>query len=89
MKTPEPEQIKYLPAAYDTVKEHRGKLFQFKPEQQFSCYSVPLGQLPTRPGLGNPMSLMKEMYEQSKIFVEDSVGPDYLSAEWKRKKGKS
>jgi hypothetical protein len=84
MRTTEPEQMKYLAAAYDVVQEHRGKLFGFQPEQQFSCYSVPLGQLRGRPGLGNPMSLMKELYEQSKIFVEDNVGPDYLPAEWKR-----
>jgi hypothetical protein len=84
MRTTEPEQMKYLAAAYDAAEEHGKKLFQFQPEQQFSCYSVSLGQLRTRPGLGNPMSLMKELYAQSKIFVEDNVGPDYLPAEWKR-----
>ena len=84
METTEPEQLKYLAAAYDAVEEHRAKLFQYSPDQKFSCYDVPLGQLRTRPGLGNPLPLMREIYTYSKGCIEDSVGPDYLPAEWKR-----
>jgi hypothetical protein len=84
MQTTEPEQLKYIAAAYDAVAEHQKQLFQYLPEQTFSCYSVPLGQLRTAPGLGNPMSLMKEIYAYSKGCVQDSVGPDYVPAEWKR-----
>jgi hypothetical protein len=82
--TTDPEQMKYLAAAYDTVKEHQSRLFRFDPHQKFSCYSVPLGQLARRPSLGNPVPLMKELYDESRALVEGAVGPDYLPAEWKR-----
>ena len=84
MLTTDPEQMKYLAEAYDAVKEHQKKLFQFRPEQKLSCYNATLGELRTRPALGNPLPLMKELYEKSKEYVEEFVGPDYLPAEWNR-----
>jgi hypothetical protein len=36
------------------------------------------------PNLGNPRSLMHEIYNQSLAFVMESVGPDYIPAEWVR-----
>jgi hypothetical protein len=30
------------------------------------------------------MPLMKDIYTQSKTYVEEIVGPDYLPAEWSR-----
>jgi hypothetical protein len=84
MLTSDPEQMKYLAQAYDTVQAHQKRLFQYDPAQKFSCYDRPLGQLQTKPGLGSPLSLMKELYEKSRAFVEESVGPDFISADWKR-----
>jgi hypothetical protein len=84
MLTTDPEQMKHLAQAYDEVQLHQDRLFQFDPRQQFSGYNVPLGQLSKRPSLGTPMPLMRELYNESKRFVEDSVGPDYLPAEWRR-----
>jgi hypothetical protein len=82
--TTDPEQMKYLAQAYDAVREHQERLFRYQPEQKFSCYNTTLGKLRTKPGLGNPLPLMKELYEQSKEYVEEFVGPDYLPAEWNR-----
>lgn len=76
--------MKYLAQAYDQIKEHQEKLFRYNPEQKFRCYNTTLGQLENRPALGNPMPLMKDLYEQSKKNVEEIVGPFYLPEEWKR-----
>jgi hypothetical protein len=84
MLTTDPEQMKYLAQAYDAVKEHQARLFRFDPRQKFSCYNVPLGMLNRRLSLGNPMPLMQELYNESRRYVEQSVGPDYLPAEWRR-----
>lgn len=78
MRTTDPDQMKYLNRAYDRVREHSKKLFQYDPEQKFRCYDRPLGELRRKPLLGNPMSLMRELYEQSKVYTEEIVGPDYL-----------
>ena len=80
----DPEQLKYLAAAYDGVREHAPRLFRYDPAQRFSCYNVPLGQLRIKPTLGSPLPLMKELYDKSKQLIEGIVGPDYLPAEWKR-----
>ncbi len=82
--TTDPPQIKELAAAYDLIEAETPKLFQFDPAQKFSCYRVPLGEIGLTPALGNPRSLMHEIYNQSLTFVQDSVGPDYLPAEWIR-----
>jgi hypothetical protein len=84
MLTTDPEQLKYLAQAYDAVREHQGKLFRFDPQQQFSCYSLPLGSLGRRPSLGNPMPLMQELCTESLRYVEQNVGADYVPAEWRR-----
>lgn len=84
MLTTDPEQMKYLAQAYDIVTEHQKRLFQFNPALKFSCYNTTLGQLRTHPALGNPVPLMKELYDKSKAFVEESTGPDYLPPEWRR-----
>jgi hypothetical protein len=84
MLTTDPGQMKYLAAALDTVTEHQKRLFQFDANQRFSCYSVPLGRLQRRPSLGNPLPLMRELYDRSKALVEESVGPDYLPQDWRR-----
>jgi hypothetical protein len=75
MLTTDPEQLKALEQAYARVKEHEPRLFQFDPAQKFSAYDRPLGQLATRPGLGSPLPLMKEIYDQSKALVEQQMGP--------------
>jgi hypothetical protein len=75
MLTTDPEQMKFLEQAYARVQEHQPRLFQFDAAQKFSGYDRPLGQLATRPGLGNAIPLMKEIYEQSKALVEQQAGP--------------
>lgn len=84
MLTTDPEQVKFLAASYDAVTEHAAKLFRFDPAQKFSCYSVPLGRLNRPPSLGDPMPLMRELYDESRKYVEEFVGPDYLPSAWKR-----
>jgi hypothetical protein len=49
MLTTDPEQMKYLAEAYDQIAEHATRLFQYDPNQKFSCYKVALGQLPRQP----------------------------------------
>jgi hypothetical protein len=84
MLTTDPEQMKYLAQAYDTVQAHAKLLFQYEPDQKFSCYDVPLGELYRKPSLGNPMPLMRELYQDSKNYVESAVGPNYLPKAWLR-----
>ena len=76
--------MKFLAASYDAVKEHQAKLFRFDPQHRFSCYRGSLGQLAVPPSLGDPMPLMRELYDSSRKLVEESVGPDRLPAEWRR-----
>lgn len=82
--TTDPGQMKYLAQAYDAVKAHRKLLFQFNPNQRFSCYDVPLGQLARKPSLGNPMPLMRQLYDRSLALVQDAVGPSYVPKKWRR-----
>ncbi len=84
MLTTDPDQIKPLAEAFDTVTAHAPKLFHFDPAQKFTCYYVPLGQLRVKPNLGSPLRLMREIYTRSLAFLEESVGPDYLPKEWIR-----
>lgn len=83
-ETTDPEQLKYISAAYDGVKEHEKKLFRYDPAQKFSCYDTTLGHLRVKPSLGSPLPLIKELYEKSRQLIETIVGPDYLPAEWRR-----
>jgi hypothetical protein len=82
--TTDPKQMQALAAAYDTIEAEAPKLFQFDPAQKLSMYRVPLGELQHAPALGNPRSLMHELYQQSLKFAMESVGPDYLPQEWMR-----
>jgi hypothetical protein len=82
--TTDPAQMKELAAAYDLIAVEAHKLFQYDPAQKMSCYRVPLGELTHKPALGSPVPLMHDIYDQSLRFVLDSVGPDYLPAEWIR-----
>lgn len=84
MLTTDPEQLKAIAEAYDTVKKHQKLMFKFDPAQQLSCYDVPLGELRQRPSLDSPSLLMQELYSQSKAFVEESVGPDGIDKAWVR-----
>ncbi len=82
--TTEPEQMKYLAEAYDQVAAHGKLLFRYDPKLRLSCYETVLGELPRKPDLGDPMPVMKELYDESRKLVEQSVGPDYLPEEWRR-----
>ena len=84
MLTTDPSQLQALAASYDTVQQHAKLLFRHQPSQKFSCYSRTLGELRTKPSLGNPLPLMRELYTKSRELIEQSVGPDYLPAEWRR-----
>ncbi len=82
--TTDPDQLKPLAEAFDTVTQHAPRLFHYDPAQRFACYDVPLGQLRTKPNLGSPVRLMHEIYTRSLAFMEASVGPDFLPKEWIR-----
>jgi hypothetical protein len=84
MLTTDPDQIKPLAEAFDTIAAHAPKLFRYDPAQKFTCYDVPLGQLRAKPNLGSPVRLMREIYSKSLAFMEQSVGPDYLPREFIR-----
>jgi hypothetical protein len=84
MLTTDPEQLKPLAEAWDTIAKTAPMLFRFDPAQKFSCYDVPLGRLRRKPALGTPLPLMREIYARSLGFMEESVGPDYLPQEYIR-----
>jgi hypothetical protein len=82
--TTDPKQMKELAEAYDTIEAEQPKLFQYDKAQKISMYRVPLGEIGRPPALGNPRSLMHELYAQSLQFVMENVGADYLPKEWLR-----
>ena len=82
--TTDPKQMKELAAAYDLIEAETPKLFQYDKAAKFSMYRVPLGEVGRAPNLGNPRTLMHDIYTQSLAFVLESVGVDYLPAEWIR-----
>lgn len=84
MLTTDPEQLRPLAEAWDTVAKTAPLLFRFDPAQKFSCNDVPLGELRRKPALGTPLPLMREIYTQSLAYMEQSVGPDYLPQEYMR-----
>ena len=84
MLTTDPEQMKFLANAYDRVKTQGKRLFNVVPTQTFSCYDVPLGELKTKPSLGSPASLMREIYAASLQCVESAVGPEGVPRESRR-----
>ena len=76
--------MKFLANAYDRVKTQGKHLFNIVPTQTFSCYDVPLGELKTKPSLGSPASLMREIYAASLQCVESAVGPEGVPRESRR-----
>lgn len=78
MLTTDPEQLRPIAEAYEAVKAHDKLLFRFDPAQKFSCYSTTLGELRSRPALGSPVPLMKEIYEKSRESVLSIAGPAYV-----------
>jgi len=76
MLTTDPTQLKPLAEAYAAVQEHQKRLFRFDLAQKFSCYSTSLGELRLKPELGNPVPLMKELYEKSRETVQSIAGPE-------------
>jgi hypothetical protein len=84
MLTTDPEQLKYIAESYDVVQAHRRLLFQSKSDQKFSCYDVSMGDLNRYPSLGNPMSLMRDIYQESEAFIKAEAGPDVIQKDWVR-----
>lgn len=82
--TTDPKQMKELAAAYDLIEAEAPKLFQYDKAQKISMYRVPLGEISRPPALGNPRSLMHQLYTESLRCVLESVGADYLPQEWMR-----
>jgi hypothetical protein len=82
--TTDPKQMKELAGAYDLIEAEQPKLFQFDKALKISMYKVTMGELQRPPNLGNPRSLMHEIYTQSLAFVQESVGVDYVPKEWIR-----
>ena len=82
--TTDPEQLKFLAQSFDIVQAHRRTLFRFDPKQKFSCYDVTLGELPGKPSLGSPVTMMREVFDASRTCIESAIGPDALAAAWLR-----
>lgn len=81
IRSAEPAQLNKIAASYQEVVQYSDSLFQFNKDEKFSCYNLPLGEINAiRPiSLGNPVLLMKEIYEKSKYYMEEITGPDYHS----------
>jgi hypothetical protein len=84
MMTMDAGQLKYLATAFDEVQKHYRRMFRFDPNQRFSCYSVPLGELPANPSLGTPLPLMTQLYQGSLALVVYVLGPDRIPTDWLR-----
>jgi len=84
MRTTDPEQIKFIAQAYDSIKIHKDKLFLYDDNFKFSCYDALFGELNRPPSLGNPIYLISELYIRSLQLVEEIVGHDYIPDEWIR-----
>jgi hypothetical protein len=82
--TTDPKQMQELAAAWDLIETEAPKLFQYDKTQKLSMYRVPLGELQRPPALGNPRSLMHDIYTESLRYVLESVGVEYLPQEWMR-----
>ncbi|HET8655562.1 MAG TPA: hypothetical protein VFL93_08625, partial [Longimicrobiaceae bacterium] len=77
LRDTDPAQLAQIAAAYDSVRTYRADLFQFRDDQRFSAWDLPLGGVDRirHIGLGNPEPLMKEIYDESKKYVEEIAGP--------------
>jgi hypothetical protein len=66
-----------ITASLQKVKYYRDSLFNYDPDERFSCYDIPLGQINSMKhiGLGNPLPLMEDIYNESKHDVEEIMGP--------------
>lgn len=76
MLTTDAAQLRPLAASQAAVREHYRRMFRFDPAQQFSCYDVSLGELPSKPSLGSPLPLMSELYDASLKLIQENLGPD-------------
>lgn len=78
LRTTDTSEIKDIANDLKKVTYYRDSLFQYNPDQIFSCYGLSLGDINRmrRIGLGNPEPLMKEIYEESKQFVTEIIGPN-------------
>jgi hypothetical protein len=87
MRTTDPQQMKEIAKSYDNIAALRKTMFKYEAGIKFSCYNQPLGESGSARGigLGNPESLMHDIYAISRGYVEDIVGPNYLPSEWVRK----
>lgn len=85
----DPEQLKPLAEAWDTIAKTAPLLFRVDPARKFSCYDVALGQLRHKPALGTPLPLIREIYSRSLAYMQESVGPDYppCSDRWRTSRG--
>lgn len=77
LRTTDTLQMKAIASSLQRVRYYRDSLFTYDPDQQFSCYDAPLGQVNRRRhiGLGNPMRLMQEIYDSSRYYVREITGP--------------
>jgi hypothetical protein len=76
-----PKQLKKIAEAYHKVIQYKDSLFQYQDDQKFSCYGDwTLGKINKvhHIGLGNPVPLMKEIYDKSKHYTAEIVGPNPL-----------
>lgn len=82
IRSADPSQLLKIKAAYQKVVQYRDSLFQYNKNEKFSCYDLPLGKISQirHIGLGNPVPLMKEIYEKSKQYTIEITGPDYHGA---------
>lgn len=78
LRTTDTSEMHAITQAIQKVTYYRDSLFQYNPDQTFSCYGLPLGEINRMKhiGLGNPLPLMKEIYTDSKQYVEETMGPD-------------
>jgi len=77
LRTTDTTQFSYISSSYMRVEQLKDSLFQFNPDLVLSPYHQTLGQINQirRIGLGNPLPLMREIYTESRKYVEEFTGP--------------
>ena len=77
LRTTDTAQLDTIRASMHTAIRYRDSLFRYAPGERFSCYDLPLGEINQLKhiSLGNPLSLMKEIFGASRKFEQEFTGP--------------
>lgn len=79
LRNADPSQLDSIAQSYHKVIQYKDSLFQYNDDEKFSCYDLPLDEINKirTIGLGDPVPMMKEIYDKSKQYTEEITGPDF------------